>query len=756
MSLNVTQTLRLIIEVASATVNPIPKRVTPASGSRASITRLLRSRTAESQCSAPVFDRDTMRLLLICFGAFVAICIVNGEPVEVPGVDPEELASMAKKVLPSQRALEMVGVTFLDALIKAGQIEMAKGAFKTQLNVMKKVQPDQYKKLKDIPLEQFAADAVFEQAKNAKNGPKTGNGLIDMLNENGIPIASSLKGIQQAIKTQREIEDSDPSEQVAKAVLEKFQKQILPGLVANMIAGRNPFQLPQRPEFAQLQKQQTRMLKDQQEQAMKAMQQNEMKSLGKVQSNQFDMGKLIGQAIQPQRPPPQAESDSTESSYEDEDEENTETEDQTEAREAPAEPESGPEPEIEYEDESNEIIAPARRPSRLPQMHRYKRQTRLVGEGEEEDMEESFSEADRTEVKIGRKAAMLLGIYEGFPDLVDEDEEVPKRRHPGSIPIELAERVLKSERLRSVFLKNDEMAYKLTDPERFLVPMKPLVDPEPQPGYVTPRPIPSKPRKMLPLLIGKDSEFAPPSFEPRKQSESDEYESETDSSSTESDSSEKLPKPLTPFQRRSPIATQKHPFDNADNMMQHGGSRSLKNLMNNPGLAPLFQDDDLIKKLRRPSVLTADQRMGAGTPESTQVIRPRAHGVTTLDGETMPPTAQDMKVKQIIEEREIPPLFFIPKGRHTRLRWTGATEKEIPGLGTRIVMPSLDPTMPAVNSVISTQGKSRDEYDSTFKIPNYWAPGDVFGIDAKMVQERLVGGDAGVDFPAMQAGMNFG
>ena len=58
--------------------------------------------------------------------------------------DDDEIAgNTVKKILPSQAALETIGVTFLDALIKAGQIEMAKGAFKTQLGVMKKVQTDQ-------------------------------------------------------------------------------------------------------------------------------------------------------------------------------------------------------------------------------------------------------------------------------------------------------------------------------------------------------------------------------------------------------------------------------------------------------------------------------------------------------------------------------------------------------------------------------------------------------------------------------------
>uniref|UniRef100_A0A0K0F8C8 TPR_REGION domain-containing protein n=1 Tax=Strongyloides venezuelensis TaxID=75913 RepID=A0A0K0F8C8_STRVS len=48
-----------------------------------------------------------------------------------------------KKLLPSQYALEEIGVTFLDALIKKGQMEMAKNAFQTQLDVLKKVKPEQ-------------------------------------------------------------------------------------------------------------------------------------------------------------------------------------------------------------------------------------------------------------------------------------------------------------------------------------------------------------------------------------------------------------------------------------------------------------------------------------------------------------------------------------------------------------------------------------------------------------------------------------
>lgn len=98
----------------------------------------------------------------------------------------------------------------------------------------------------------------------------SGNAFIDMLNGNGIPIGSSIRGLEDAIRTQRDMENTDPSEQVssitvvryrgrtlifhlqiAKAVLDKFQTQILPGLVANMIAGRNPFKMPQQMRKAQ-------------------------------------------------------------------------------------------------------------------------------------------------------------------------------------------------------------------------------------------------------------------------------------------------------------------------------------------------------------------------------------------------------------------------------------------------------------------------------------------------------------------------
>ncbi len=65
------------------------------------------------------------------------------------------------------------------------------------------------------------------------------------------------------------------------------------------------------------------------------------------------------------------------------------------------------------------------------------------------------------------------------------------------------------------------------------------------------------------------------------------------------------------------------------------------------------------------------------------------------------------KFVQLVEERPIPPLLITPKGRHTRVRLTGAMEKDVPGIGTRFVMPSLDPAMPAMNSVMHTEAKQR-------------------------------------------------
>jgi len=44
-----------------------------------------------------------------------------------------------------------------------------------------------------------------------------------MLNQNGIPIGSSLRGIEQAIDTQRKLETEDPSEQVSAHLIIAFE-----------------------------------------------------------------------------------------------------------------------------------------------------------------------------------------------------------------------------------------------------------------------------------------------------------------------------------------------------------------------------------------------------------------------------------------------------------------------------------------------------------------------------------------------------
>ncbi|CAJ0593648.1 unnamed protein product [Cylicocyclus nassatus] len=88
----------------------------------------------------------------------------------------EEDNSSGKPIipLPSKNAIEQIGARFLDALIKKGQMEMAKGAFKTQLEVLEKVHPEQYEKYKKLKIEDLAADAVMQQAEIAKLQPKTG------------------------------------------------------------------------------------------------------------------------------------------------------------------------------------------------------------------------------------------------------------------------------------------------------------------------------------------------------------------------------------------------------------------------------------------------------------------------------------------------------------------------------------------------------------------------------------------------------
>nr|CDJ96648.1 Protein OSR-1 [Haemonchus contortus] len=165
----------------------------------------------------------------------------------------------------------------------------------------------------------------------------------------------------------------------------------------------------------------------------------------------------------------------------------------------------------------------------------------------------------------------------------------------------------------------------------------------------------------------------------------------------------------------------------------------LTNLQNNPNIAPLFLDGNLEEVLGGREILTAEQKGKQRIKQIKAFIRlfgTKTHNL--IDG----------KVSQIIEERPIPPLDWTPKGRHTRLRWVGATEKEIPGIGGRFILPSLDNTKPGVNTTYSTQGRARDEWDTMFKIPNNWEAGDDVEFSMNTKSKRFVGGNGGFDMPA--------
>lgn len=546
--------------------------------------------------------------------------------------------------LPSKYAIEQIGAKFLDALIKRGQMEMAKGAFKTQLEVLEKVHPDQYEKYKKLKVEDLAADAVMQQAEMAKLQPKTGNPLVDMLNENGIPIASSLKGIEQAIKTQKEMETQDPSEQIAKAVLEKFQTQILPGLVANMIAGRNPFKIPQQMRSPQVEPTEIRRMALQSQQAPV----DDFSSNSNPAPPEYTDGSLRRSLANRLRSSPRL-------------------------RKLLQNPEV--------------MTALTYRRLRDAPMHGRP----LSGSGD-------FDSVHRTP-KLDTKSSIVLGLHEMFGE-DDDDEDVKEteqehlRRSPLSLSPAFAESLKSNAEVREAL---ERIKYRVEDVEQYLKP-KPLIrNPNPQPGFTVPRKLPTRPRKMLPLIVGID---------PEEEKEE--------------------------IRRSGGVRNSLNEFVNKK-------SRVLTNLENNPNIAPLFLDGNLEEILGGREILTPEQK---GRQRVKQFkAYPRLFGTKTHN-------PMDGKVSQIIEERPIPPLAWTPKGRHTRLRWVGATEKEIPGIGGRFILPSLDPTMPAVNTAYSTQGRARDEWDTMFKIPNAWQAGDDVGFSLNTKSKRFIGGNGGFDMPA--------
>ncbi|CAB3408798.1 unnamed protein product [Caenorhabditis bovis] len=558
--------------------------------------------------------------------------------------------SRAIPYAPSTEALEMIGAQFIDALIKKGQIEMAKNAFKTQLEVLEKVQPDQFEKYKKLKVEDLAADAVMQQAELAKLQPKTGNAFIDMLNSNGIPIGSSIRGLEDAIRTQRDMEINDPSEQIAKAVLEKFQTQILPGLVANMIAGRNPFKMPQQ----QMRRSQMQM----QRVPAKMMRQSAL------DANRMDV----------------------EASDDDGDEALTDDESR---RDLTRRLRASPRLRALLENPEVANLLSNRRMRDSPLHSRRPLAT-------SDDDDETFR-AMKARAKLDQKSQIVLGLHGLTDDDYDDDDEKEAednalRRAPPVLSSAFLEQLKSNDELKAAL---NRIKYRVEDVEKYLEPRKVPVNPNPQPGFFVPRKIPTKPRKMVPLLIGAD------------------------------------PKEVEEVRR--------HP--SAEWELKHK-SRVITNLKNNPSLAALFMDDHLEKTLSGREMLSADQK-GQMRVKTIKAL-PRLYGETTSKASMI-----DAKVTQMIEERPVPPLFWEPKGRHTRFRWTGANEKEIPGLGTRFILPSLDPTMPAVNSGFSTQGRARDEWDTMFKIPNNWNPGDEIGFTINSNSKRFVGGNGAFDMPAL-------
>ncbi|EGT60358.1 hypothetical protein CAEBREN_19911 [Caenorhabditis brenneri] len=626
-----------------------------------------------------------MILFLLIFLFFNNLNFASADP-DIPGA---LLTSLATKnhppklpLAPSMEALELMGVQFVDALIKKGQMEMAKGAFKTQLEVLEKVHPDQFDKYKKLKVEDLAADAVMQQAEMSKLQPKTGNAFIDMLNGNGIPIGSSIRGLEDAIRTQRDMENTDPSEQIAKAVLDKFQTQILPGLVANMIAGRNPFKMPQQMRKAQAAP--SSVL--QQAMAQRAM-------LGRNAPGM--MNNRVDQRMQQRE-------------QEEDDEEDEEEEDTVPRR-------SGGVPQSEAEHQRRDLARRLRNSPRLKGLLQNAEVQSLLSYQRMRDSplskrrplamnddDENTFKAMEARAKLDQKSQLVLGFH-GFGDLDDEDDDEEDensidpsansfRRAPLRLSSGFVEKLKSNDELRNAL---DRIKYRVDDVEKYLEPKPMDFNPKPQPGYFVPRKIPTRPRKMLPLLIGSD---------PKTQ-----------------ENIRRFPSPEWKIAKES---------------------RVLTNLKNNPSLAALFMDEKLENTLRGRQLLTDEQK--GRTRVKTIRALPRLFGAPTAKAELI-----DAKVTQDIEERPVPPLFWEPKGKHTRLRWTGANEREIPGLGSRFILPSLDPTMPALNTAFSTQGRARDEWDTMFKIPNNWNPGDEVGFKMNSKTKRFVGGNGAFDMPAL-------
>ncbi|CAJ0956629.1 unnamed protein product, partial [Mesorhabditis belari] len=335
-----------------------------------------------------------------------------------------------------------------------------------------------------------------------------------------------------------------------------------------------------------------------------------------------------------------------------------------------------------------------------PSIHSLLSNRRLHDEPLGRSLSDRFVKNTNLLEDFGTRSALALGINEMMAEDEEESSENQIRRSPLKLHPEFVASLSGNPEIAEALAR---LNYKVDEVDGLLIPKRRLINPHPQPGFLVPRKIPTKPRKMIPILVGV------PDID--------------NAISTEWGTI-----------RRAPSEMDVKP-------MKEYKSRVIANLKNNPNVAPLFMNDDLERKLRGREILSPEQK-GLFSSHSRQ-IHPRMLGANTLSLSDI-----DKQVVQTMEERPVPPLFWIPKGKHTRIRWTGAQEKEIPGLGTRLIFPSLDPTAPALNTAMSTQGRARDEWDTMFKIPNNWNPGDEVGFNVKQKSERFIGGTGNFDMPA--------
>ena len=125
--------------------------------------------------------------------------------------------------------------------------------------------------------------------------------------------------------------------------------------------------------------------------------------------------------------------------------------------------------------------------------------------------------------------------------------------------------------------------FSVNDIDQMLEPKKLMINPKPQPGYFIPRKLPTRARKMLPLLIAEDP-------------------------------SETQLRTLRRFSPSTPLKKE---------------SRVLTNLKNNPNIAPLFMDPHLEEVLGGRQMLTEEQKGRRFRPK-TIVAYPRLFGAKTV------------------------------------------------------------------------------------------------------------------------------